>query len=117
MTESKKNTPTNSTPICVRVSNDELERLKSDSTKTRKTMPTLLRETYFNKIPQNVLMNDDDVEKIRAEINRIGNNVNQIAKQINAGIRHGWNSSFDSISEQLKLLNQYYVLNYGVHKS
>ncbi len=114
MTTNNKPENTNSTPICVRVSPGELNRLKTDSNNKKKSIPTLLRETYFNRMPTKVLMTDEDVEKIKIEINRIGNNVNQIARQINSGLRHGWNASFESISEQLKLLNQHYILNYGL---
>ena len=103
-----------STPICVRISPPELKKLKEDSGHSKKSIPSLLRENYFNTPPTKVLMSEKDVDKLRKEINRIGNNINQIAREINSGIRHGWNTSFDSLSEQLKLLNQHYVLNYGI---
>ncbi|MBT4761076.1 MAG: plasmid mobilization relaxosome protein MobC [Bdellovibrionaceae bacterium] len=98
----------------MKVSSQELKQLKSDSSKTHKSVPSLLRETYFNTPPSKVLMKEEDLNKIRTDINRIGNNLNQIAREINSGIRSGWNSSFDSLNEQVKLLNHYYVLNYGI---
>ena len=115
MSEQEKFKSKASTPICVRISPSELEKLKKDSGNSKKSIPSLLRETYFNTPPTKVLMNEKDVNRLSKEINRIGNNINQIAREINSGIRHGWNTSFENLSEQLKLLNQHYVLNYGVH--
>ena len=117
MLNSNKTKSTISTGICVKVSPQELNILKRDSSKLNKSAPALFREKYFNTPSVKPLMTNEEVAKLRSDINRIGNNINQIAREINSGVRHGWNSSFEVLAERVKLLNQYIVLKYGIHQS
>ena len=114
MSATKNSNVTTTVPICVRVSSAEHQQLLKDSKYLRKTLPKLLRESYFNRVPSTILMRDDDVDKLRVEINRIGNNINQIAKQMNSGIREGWNNSFERLCEKIELFSKHLLLNNGV---
>ena len=102
---------------CVKLTAQESKIIHRASSKLGMSIPSLLREAFFNRPPTKVLMTRDEVSKLRKDINRIGNNINQIAREINSGIRHGWNKSFDGICEQLKMINRDYVLKYGIRQN
>ena len=102
---------------CVRMSPLEYRRIKEDSEKLGKSIPELFRESYFSQLPKRVLMRKDDVTLLRKDLNRIGNNLNQIAKKLNAGLIHGWSNKLDLVLEQFEILTSQIYYGYGVHKS
>lgn len=100
----------------VRMSPKEYKRIKRDSELSRKSIPELLRESYFSKPPGKVLVNKNDLEILRKDLSRIGNNLNQIAKRVNAGLMHGWSDTLDLVLEQFKTLTNQIHYGYGLHK-
>ncbi|MAV92001.1 MAG: hypothetical protein CL676_11330 [Bdellovibrionaceae bacterium] len=101
---------------CVRMSSQEYSRIRKESNKTGKSIPELLREAYFSTPPRKVLVNKDDLTVLRKDINKIGNNLNQVARKLNAGFMHGWSNTLDLVLEQFQTLTNQIHYGYGVHK-
>ena len=74
----------------VRFAADQYQQIAQDSINSGKSIPQLLKEKYFSG-PQIVpLLSKPDLALLRTELSRIGNNLNQIAKRINSGVRAGF---------------------------
>ena len=82
----------------VRFTEYEYNRLQKMKMTTGLSIPDLLKKALFNRMDlERPLLNPDDVSKIMEELRRQGNNINQIAKQINSGLLKGWNHSFNAL--------------------
>ena len=101
----------------VRMSPAEYKRIQKDSKASGKSIPELLRESYFHNPPLKVLMSKDEVATLRKDLSRIGNNLNQVARHLNSGLFHGWNNTLDMILEQFKTLTSQVHYGYGVPKN
>ena len=101
---------------CVRMSPSEYEQIKRDSEASGKSIPKLLRESYFSRPPMKVLVSQRDLAFLRKDLNRIGNNLNQVAKRLNANLMHGWSDTLELVLEQFKTLTNQIYYGYGVHK-
>lgn len=101
----------------VRMSRTEYKRIKRESELLGKSIPTLLRESYFRKPPGRVLLSGNDLVILRKDLNRIGNNLNQIARKLNAGLMHGWSNSLDLVLEEFQTLTNQIYYGYGVPKN
>lgn len=87
----------------IRMSPDQYLKISEISKETRKTIPKVFLDLLDRKVPQVTLMNVENVEKIKIELNRIGNNINQIARKINSG-EVVLSQSFDDFRDQLNLI-------------
>lgn len=65
-----------------------------------------MREAYISKPAVSVLMDKDGEKKFLAEFNRIGNNINQVAKIANSGELVS-DSALADIREQFKILYRF----------
>lgn len=74
----------------LRFTAEEYERLVTDAKTYGETIPNLIKAVYFKKKLPPPAMAKGDAERVLAALNRIGNNVNQIARQLNAGFREGF---------------------------
>lgn len=101
----------------VRFSSSEYEQIKKNSKESGKSVPELLRNSYFGKLPIKVLVKENDLDVLRKDLNRIRNNLNQISRIINAGLMKGWNNTLDLVLEQFKILTSQIHYGYGVPKS
>ena len=82
----------------VRFSEQEYARLQKMKATTGLSIPDLLKKALFNRMDlERPLLSPDDVARIMEELRRQGNNINQIAKQINSGLLKGWNQSFNAL--------------------
>lgn len=75
---------------CVRFSAGEYTKIKEDAISTGKSIPTLLKEKYFKGRRPQPLMSHADVGRHFGELGRIGNNLNQLTRRLNSGIREGF---------------------------
>ena len=100
----------------VRMSASEYSRIERDSIKSGKPIPELLREAYFSKPPLKVLFQKEDLITLRKDLNKIGNNINQVARKLNSGFMHGWNNTLELVLEQFQTLTNQIHYGYGVHK-
>lgn len=71
--------------IHLRVTADEYNLLKEASKIYNKKITTILMESIFSKLPQKILMSTPDLLILMAEVKKIGNNINQVARKINMG--------------------------------
>lgn len=99
--------------VYVRLTDQEFTRLVTDASNHNNTLPTQMKEGYFNGLPSKLLFTREDADRIRGEIRRIGNNVNQIARAINSGVQEGWNSAFIEFQEAFKALENLIGGAYG----
>ena len=91
----------------VRFNEEEYERLVSDACVTGKSIPVLLKDEYF-KGPRTVpLMGSEDQRATLAELRRIGNNINQIARHLNAGFGDSCIIEFSEIRDTLYNLRRF----------
>jgi alpha-galactosidase/6-phospho-beta-glucosidase family protein len=97
----------------IRLSENEFQRLEEDSQIQGATIPELMKKTYFKGPIVRPLLTKEDSIKLMTELKRIGNNVNQIARHLNSGIREGFHKELEQVYEQLFLLSQYISGAYG----
>jgi len=91
--------------VYVRLSPEEHLRLTADAVTFGKSPPDLLREGYFRGAQATPLIAKSDIHSVIVALSRIGNNVNQIARQVNAGVRQGFSAEFTALTEEVMVLN------------
>lgn len=101
----------------VRFSTDEYRQLQNDATVTGKSIPMLLKDTYFKHPPLAPLMSKDDQRAILGNLARIGNNINQIAKHLNSGFRAGFYGDIVEARKALESIASFLVRTYGSPRS
>ena len=98
----------------VRFSDPQYRRLIAEARILGISVPTLLRNSYFRKMPVKILMDHADRNTIFTQLARIGNNVNQIARKVNTGFHEGWHKEFSEAVQVLINLERYLVGEYGL---
>jgi hypothetical protein len=109
--EQKETKKTNNPQTCVRFSQEEYSEVKDESEKLRKTIPTLLKDSYFGRLPTKVLISREELTEIRKDLNRIGNNINQVAKKLNSGLMQGWHPIIEEVKDEFVHLQR--TLHFG----
>ena len=89
--------------LCLRLNAKEAEKLKADAKKCGLSRSVYLRRLIM-KAPIKARP-QEYIKKLYAEINHIGNNINQIARSVNAGI-----ATPETAAEALLLLRKVYDL-------
>ena len=93
--------------LCLRLNATEATRLNVNARKCG-----LTRSTYLRRLIMGTPVKECQAQEIRdlyAEINRIGNNVNQIARSVNMGI-----ATPETAEQSLFLLQRIYDLMYAL---
>jgi hypothetical protein len=88
----------------VRFNDKEFDRVAREAASIGLSVPRLLKETYFEKPPLRILMGHQDQKKWVLEILRIGNNINQIARHLNAGILGSAAEDIKDVSRKLNII-------------
>ncbi len=91
----------------VRFTEEEFKKLEAESQRTGKSIPILLKTTYFKKEIKTSPFDKEDSKKILSALSRIGNNINQIARALNSGFREGFNKDIINANDELTLLRKY----------
>ena len=104
LNETENASPSKPPATCVKFTPDEYERIQKEHTKRNVSIPSLLKDAYFGRAPTAILMTQDEQKNWIRELNQIGNNVNQIARKVNAGFRSGFEVDLASISSHLSRL-------------
>jgi GTP1/Obg family GTP-binding protein len=102
--------------VFVRLNEDQKIRLERESFISGWSMPSLLRDSFFKRLPVKLLFGHEETKKVLAELRRIGNNVNQLAKHANQGERVN-DLAFKSVQEQFQTLYSYLMGIDGIHKN
>ena len=76
----------------------------------------MLRDIIKNKKPTTILMTSKQYDRFPSEFNRVGNNINQLAKKANFGEVH-LDKFFSSVQEELRLIYKYIVRLHGLYKN
>ena len=95
--------------ICLRLSPEEKERLEGCARRCG-----LSKTAYLRRLIQGAEIKarpSQEIKDLRTEIHHIGNNINQIARSVNAGIARA-----EDAKRGLFLLDQVYELMYQIAK-
>ena len=95
--------------ICLRLNPEERERLETDAKRYR-----LSKTAYLRSLIMGRPVKEDpsqEVKLLQTEIHQIGNNINQIARSVNAGI-----ADERDARQGLLMLNKVYELMYRTAK-
>lgn len=106
----------NKLAVYIRFNAEEYKQLQEDERKTGRSMQRLLKKAYFEGEPTVLLMTDEDAKHFSAQILRIGNNVNQIARQLNSGFAYGFQQELETIRSHLTLLLSWVTSKYRPNK-
>ena len=95
--------------ICLRLNPEEKERLETDARRYRLSKTAYLRNLIMDRSVKEAP--SQEVKLLRTEIHQIGNNINQIARSVNAGI-----ADERDARQGLLMLNKVYELMYQIAK-
>ncbi len=101
----------------VRFTEPEFQQIQSDSNVTGKSLPTLLKETYFVGSPMVPLMSKEDQRTLLGQLGKIGNNINQIARALNSGFRAGFYNEILEVRTMFDQLLSFVTRTYGKKES
>jgi hypothetical protein len=94
----------------IRFDEEEYLQVCSDAKVYGETVPGVMKSVYFDRLPPSPKFTKDDAIRIVMAINRVGNNVNQIARHLNSGGSLPTVSSvLTDVSEQLRILKYFAV--------
>ncbi len=113
--EKSEKTPEGRICVYVRLTEEQKVRLEKDAKLLGWSVPTILKEGYFKRLPLKLIFDKEGESKFLAEFRRIGNNVNQLAKAANSGDLVPM-SALQQVSEQLKILYRYVMRMDGLHQ-
>lgn len=95
--------------ICLRLSQEEKVRLENSARRCGLSRTAYLRRLILGREVK--ARPSQEIKDLRTEIHHIGNNINQIARSVNAGIARA-----EDAKRGLYLLDQVYELMYQIAK-
>ena len=95
----------------VRFTDEEYARVHEDAEAYGKTDPEIIKSVYVSKNLARPVLNRDDAQRVLAALARIGNNVNQIARQLNSGFRQGFNPAIQEVRDAVVAL-RHFIMGY-----
>ncbi len=98
----------NRTAFYIRVDENEYKRVMSMCEATHCTPQQLFKKALLGRVNLEkpvYLMPPDEVREFKVALSRMGNNLNQIGKKVNAGLREGWEPVLHAVSRGLFDLN------------
>lgn len=98
---------------CVRFAAWEYARLVSDCASTGKSIPWLLKTAYFNRGIAPPTLDVETRKTVLREICYMGNNINQIARQVNMGLISNIKSEIIEILDHFRNLRSFLGRGYG----
>jgi hypothetical protein len=93
--------------LCLRLSPEEKQRLEEDAKRCRLSKSVYLR-SLITGTPVRARPSQE-IKDLRKEVHQIGNNINQIARSVNAGIADAGDAK-----RALSMLNRVYELMYEI---
>lgn len=87
---------------CVKFSDFERRQIEESARTTGQSIPWLLKNAFFSYGPVRPVFDRQSAVELRKELNRIGVNINQIAREINSGIKKGWHEEFQECNRHLQ---------------
>ncbi len=114
--ESRKAVTTTRPARYIRFSPEEYEQVMLDEERTGKSVQDLLKKAYFGGGPVVLLMTDQETGEMMAQIMRIGNNMNQIARQLNSGFGGDYNQPIVEARAMLTKVQAWLSAKYGPYR-
>ena len=106
MPSGKKPNRIRSHPICIRLSEDEFTAINEKRLQTGLNMTDYLVRTLSEK-PLLVCSQKTELAQLTAQLQAIGNNLNQVARQLNSGYASGLSPQIQKITDDHeKICNQ-----------
>ena len=106
MPSGKKPNRTRSHPICIRLSEDEFTAINEKRLQTGLNMTDYLVRTLSEK-PLLVCSQKTELAQLTVQLQAIGNNLNQVARQLNSGYASGLSPQIQKITDDHeKICNQ-----------
>lgn len=94
----------------IRFDEQEYIQVCSDARIYGDTVPAMLKAVYFERLPKAPKFSKEDALRILTAINRVGNNINQIARHMNSGgSANSVNPVLTEVMEQLSILKYFAV--------
>ena len=100
----------------IRFSPDEYEQVLMDEERTGKGIQELLKKAYFGNGRVVLLMTDQETSEMMAQIMRIGNNMNQVARKLNSGFGGDYNQEIVDARSMLTKLLSWLTAKYGPYR-
>lgn len=102
---------------CVKFSPQEYNQIQKVQKTTGESIPTLLKSAFFKCVTDfRPLMDRESASNILRELKRIGNNINQITKHLNAGFGFEACRGFPEICEELRNIRKIIVDKSGINQ-
>ena len=99
----------------VRFTEIEYKRIQRMQQTTGLSVPDILKKNTFERMGiERPLYDREHADRAIVELKRIGNNLNQIAKQINSGLMTGWSQSFNALVRAVVDLRHLYSVNHAI---
>jgi hypothetical protein len=92
--------------VCVKLNPKQHSILKEASKTTGESIPEILRRSYSKKPVRAPIVPRPEALSIMKELNRLGNNVNQIARRMNSGVYLDWHPEFKTFSNEFSRMYQ-----------
>ena len=101
----------------VRFTAQEFKQIKKVQHTTGETIPTLLKSAFFKCVTDfRPLMDRESAMEVLRELKRIGNNINQITRHLNAGFGFESYKGFPGICDELSRKRKTIVDKSGISK-
>ena len=93
------------------------ERIKKVQSLTGESAPVVLKNAFINNVTKiETFLTREEAREYLTELRRIGNNINQIAKHLNAGFGYEACRDFPEVYQELKALRDIFMVKSGVDK-
>ena len=97
----------------VRLTEGEYVRLKRAEIESGKSMPWLLKTAYFHHGISGPTLDIESRKAVRRELAYIGNNLNQLMKQVHSGLISNVKSEVEEMLQAFRSLKSFLGLDYG----
>ena len=97
----------------VRFTKEQFERISEEASVWKKSIPEILKDSYFSRTLTLPPFGKEEAHQITVAINRIGNNINQIAYKLNCGLREGFYPALEGAYNELVDLKLFVLGQYG----
>jgi hypothetical protein len=91
----------------VRFTEEEYEIIVKDANNYKHSIPEQLKSVFFCRKIATPVMYPDDARRAIVELNRIGNNVNQIARKLNSGSRYGFTPVLEEMARDIRSMTYF----------
>ncbi len=80
--------------LYIRLSEEQLKEVETLALERGEKIQDFVKSCIFNEGNKRPIMSKDSCKEVVAQLRKIGNNFNQITKQMNSGFRRNWYDSF-----------------------